>query len=218
VALVIGYPALRLRGHYLAMATLAIGLITYELSVQWTGLTQGYLGISGIPPFSIGPLQAGTDQAQFLVLVAAVIVALFAMRRLGASRFGRAMQAVSGSEDAAAALGIDIMRTRLLAFVVAAVFASVAGSLMAHFIGYISPEVFSLNLVILGFTMLYVGGIGTTMGPLLGALVIGLLPEAVRGLKDQQDLAYGVALVAVLIFAPTGLIGLPALLRHGRRA
>ena len=208
LACAIGAPTLRLRGHYLAMATLAVGLITYEITVQWQSVTQGYLGISGIPPFGILGWETQTDGQQFLVLAAAAALALFTLQRLVRSRFGRGLRAIAGSEDAAAALGIDVTRARLLAFIAAAVYASLAGSLMAHFIGYISPEIFGLNMVILGFTMLYVGGIGSIAGPLLGSIVIQLLPEAIRGLKDYQDLAYGAALVLILIYAPKGLAGL----------
>ena len=101
--------------------------------------------------------------------------------------------ALSGSEDAARALGIDVARYKLAAFVVSAVYAALAGSLFVHVVGFVSPEVFGMNMVILGFTMLYVGGIGTITGPLVGAIVINLLPETVRGLKDYQDLVYGAA-------------------------
>lgn len=214
LALLIGAPTLRLRGHYLAMATLAIGLMSYELSVQWESLTQGYLGISGIPPFGVFGLQAQTDRQQFLVLVAAVALSLMSLRRLEQSRFGRALKAVAGSEDAAAALGVNVMHAKLVAFVLSALFASVSGSLLAHFVGYISPEMFGLHMVVLGFTMLYVGGIGTVTGPLIGAVVIAMLPELFRSLKDYQDLVYGIALVMILIHAPNGLA---ASLGGGRR-
>jgi branched-chain amino acid transport system permease protein len=206
VALLIGFPTLRLRGHYLAMATLAIGLMSTELSVQWESVTQGYLGISGIPPFGILGLEAGTDRQQFLVLVVAVGLSLWALQRLLRSRFGRSLNAVAGSEDAAAALGVNVMRAKLAAFILAAVFASASGSLLAHFVGYVSPEMFGLHMVVLGFTMLYVGGIGTISGPLVGAVVIGMLPEAIRWLKDYQDLVYGVSLIVILIYAPKGLV------------
>ncbi len=217
LALLIGFPTLRLRGHYLAMATLAIGLMSYELSVQWESLTQGYLGISGIPPFGIFSWQAQTDRQQFLVLVVATALSLWALRRLTRSRFGRSLNAVAGSEDAAAALGVNVMRAKLAAFVLSAVFASASGSLLAHFVGYVSPEMFGLHMVVLGFTMLYVGGIGTVTGPLVGAVVIGMLPEAFRSLKDYQDLVYGVVLMMILIYAPKGLAAPAALVGETRR-
>ncbi len=207
VAAVVGLATLRLRGHYLAMGTLALGLISYELAVQWEGLTGGYMGISGVPALSIGPWAAETDRQVFAVLALCAAAAAWICWRLRRSRFGRALGAVAGSEEAAAALGIDVARTKLAAFVAAAVLASVAGSLLAHAVGFVSPEVFGLHMVVLGFTMLYVGGIGTTVGPIVGALAIGMLPELIRGFRDLQDLVYGAVLILILIRAPGGLAG-----------
>ncbi|MFI4994656.1 MAG: branched-chain amino acid ABC transporter permease, partial [Hyphomicrobiales bacterium] len=106
---------------------------------------------------------------------------------------------------------------KLLAFVVAALYASAAGSLFAHFVGFISPEVFGTSMVVLSFTMLYLGGVGTTWGPLIGAVIVSLLPEALRGLKEMQDVAYTAVLILILIFAPKGLSALVPLLRGRRR-
>lgn len=218
-AAVIGYPTLRLRGHYLAMATLAIGLITYEIAVEWESVTQGYLGISGIPPLGIGPFEATSDREMLTVLTIIVALGAFAIDRIRRSRLGRALLAVAGSEEAAGALGIDVARYKLLAFLLAAGFAAISGSLFVHIVGYVSPEVFGLHMVILAFTMLYVGGLGTIAGPILGALVVSLLPETFRGFRDYQDLAYGAALILLLIYAPRGLAGLFAGLsaRKGER-
>jgi branched-chain amino acid transport system permease protein len=207
-AVLIGYPTLRLKGHYLAMATLAIGLIVYEIAVQWQSVTHGYMGISGIPPLGIGSLEAVSDREQLVLLSILVALSMGSAWLIRHSRFGRALVALSGSEDAARALGIDVARYKLAAFVLSAVYAAIAGSLFVHIVGFVSPEVFGMNMVILGFTMLYVGGIGTIAGPLVGAVVINLLPEAIRGLKDYQDLVYGAALIAVLIYAPGGLAAL----------
>src|SRR5215212_5150850 len=115
VALIVGYPALRLRGHYLAMATLAIGLIAYEVAVQWQSVTQGYMGISGIPPLGVFGYDILSDRGNllFLTFVAALGIAASALIRH--SRLGRAMSAVAGSEDAARALGIDVAQYKLLA-------------------------------------------------------------------------------------------------------
>src|SRR4051812_23090283 len=216
VAVVIGYPTLRLRGHYLAMATFALGLITYELSVEWIGLTQGYMGYAGIPPLGIGTHELTSDRQQLVVLVVILLLGVWIANRLRDSRFGRALRAIAGSEAAAGALGIDIARYKLAAFVVAALYASVAGSLFAHFIGFISPEVFGLSMVTLSFTMLYLGGIGTIWGPIIGAVIVSVLPEAFRGLKEWQDIAYAAVLILILIFFPKGLAALPGLLWRGR--
>ena len=219
-ALIIGYPTLRLKGHYLAMGTLAVGLIVYELCVQWESVTQGYMGISGIPGFGIGSWQATSDRAQLILLTIVVALCMATAWCIRHSRFGRALVAVSGSEEAARALGVDVARYKLYAFLISAVYAALAGSLFVHVVGFVSPEVFGLNMVILGFTMLYVGGIGTITGPLVGAIVVNLLPETFRGFKDYQDLAYGAALILLLIYAPGGLAALAQSWsgRSGRKA
>jgi len=215
VAVVIGTPTLRLKGHYLAMATLAIGLIVYEIAVQWQSVTNGYMGISAIPPLGIGAYELVSDRAQLVFLAIVAGLALLSGWLLRNSRFGRALVALSGSEDAARALGINVARTKLAAFVISAIYASIAGSLFVHVVGFISPEIVGMNMVIAAFTMLYVGGIGTVFGPLIGAVVISLLPEVFRPLKDYQDLIYGAALIVILIYAPGGVASMGSL--FGRR-
>jgi branched-chain amino acid transport system permease protein len=208
LALIVGYPTLRLKGHYLAMATLAIGLIVYEIAVQWQAVTGGYMGLSGIPPLGIGRFEIVSDRIQLAFLALMVALAIWSAMRLRASRFGRALVAIAGSEDAARALGIDVAHYKLMAFLISAAYAALAGSLFVHVVGFVSPEVFGLHMVVLAFTMLYVGGIGTAAGPLIGAVVVSLLPETFRALKDYQDLAYGAGLILLLIYAPKGLAAL----------
>ncbi|WNJ93125.1 branched-chain amino acid ABC transporter permease [Bosea sp. 685] len=207
-AAIIGFPTLRLKGHYLAMGTLAIGLIAYEITVEWQSVTQGYMGISGIPPLSLVGYEVSSDRGQLVMLALVVAGGAFAAARIRRSRFGRALSAVAGSEEAAQALGIDVARYKLMAFLLSAGFAALAGSLFVHVVGFVSPEVFGLHMVIVTFTMLYVGGIGTVAGPLIGALIVSLLPETFRAFKDYQDLAYGAALILLLIYAPRGLASL----------
>ena len=214
IAAAVGYPTLRLRGHYLAMATFALGLITYEISIEWNSLTQGYMGLSGIPPLGIGKYELVSEKHQLIVLTFVMLLGVWVSVRLRDSRFGRALRAIAGSEAAANALGINVARYKLAAFVVAAIYASVAGSLFAHFVGFISPEVFGASMVILSFTMLYLGGVGTTWGPIIGALIVSLLPDVLRGLKEMQDVVYSVVLIAILIFAPRGLSGLAVLFQR----
>ena len=216
-ALIVGYPTLRLRGHYLAMATLAIGLIAYEVAVQWQFVTQGYMGISGIPPLGIGRFAVTSDRAILAFLVVVAALGVLAAAGIRHSRLGRALVAVAGSEDAARALGIDVARYKLIAFLISAFYAAVAGSLFVHAVGFVSPEVYGLHMVVLAFTMLYVGGIGTVAGAALGALVIGLLPEAVRRFSEYQDLAYGALLILILIYAPGGIASLSRLSFGARR-
>lgn len=205
---VVGYPTLRLRGHYLAMATFALGLITYDVSVQWTSLTQGYMGYSGIPPLGIGPFYVDSERGKLVCLIAILVFGLWISHRLRDSRFGRALRAISTSELGASALGIRVPRYKLAAFIIAAMYASVSGSLFAHVVGFISPEVFGLQMVVLTFTMLYVGGIGTVLGPAIGAIVASLLPEVFRSTGRFQDIAYAAVLLLMLIFVPKGLSAL----------
>jgi branched-chain amino acid transport system permease protein len=207
-SLVVGYPTLRLRGHYLAMATFALGLITYDLSVQWTSLTQGYMGYSGIPPLGIGPFTVEDERMKLVCLMVILSVGLWISGRLRNSRFGRALRAISSSEPGAAALGIRISQYKLAAFVIAALYASAAGSLFAHVVGFISPEVFGLQMVVVTFTMLYVGGIGTVLGPAIGAVIASLLPQVLRGSGRFQDIAYALILLLLLIYVPKGLSAL----------
>lgn len=212
-ALIIGYPTLRLRGHYLAMATFALGLITFDISVQWTSLTQGYMGYAGIPPLGIGSFTIEDERMKLVCLGVLLVVGFWISHRLRASRFGRGLRAISGSENGAAALGIRIPRFKLIAFVIAALYASVAGSLFAHTVGFISPEVFGPQMVIVTFTTLYVGGVGTVAGPVIGAVVASLLPEIFRSTGRFQDIAYALVLLVMLIYAPKGLSALGGLLR-----
>lgn len=216
-ALIIGYPTLRLRGHYLAMATLAIGLIAYDVAVEWDAVTHGYMGISGIPPFGIGRWTVTSDRGILLLLIIFAAVGVLAAAGIRRSRLGRAFVAIAGSENAARALGIDVAHYKLLAFLISAFYAGAAGLLFVHAIGFVSPEVFGLHMVVLAFTMLYVGGIGTYAGPALGALIVTLLPETFRTFNEYQDLAYGAVLILILIYAPGGLASLPKLLASFRR-
>lgn len=210
-ALVIGYPTLRLRGHYLAMATFALGLITYDTSVQWTSLTQGYMGYSGIPPLGIGGFTVESERMKLVTLIILVLFGLWISRRLRNSRFGRALRAIAASENGAAALGIRVRRYKLAAFVIAALYASVSGSLFANIVGFISPEVFGLQMVVVTFTMLYLGGVGTVVGPAVGAVIVQLLPELVRGVGRFQETAYAAVLLLMLVFLPKGIFTLDRL-------
>src|SRR5882672_413319 len=135
-ALLVGYPTLRLKGHYLAMATLAIGLIVYEVTVQWQSVTGGYMGISGIPAIGIGGFEIVSDRAQLAFLSLMVVLTTWSAIRLRSSRFGRALAAIAGSEDAARGLGIDVAHYKLMAFLISAGYAALAGSLFVHVVGF----------------------------------------------------------------------------------
>jgi branched-chain amino acid transport system permease protein len=202
---IIGQSALRLRGHYLAMATFAFGLIVSEIALQWRSLTQGSFGISGIPPLGIGEWRIESDLQYYYVYWALAAVALWIAHRAGGLRFGRALRAIAGDERAAQALGVNVAAYKLRSFVLSTMFAALGGALFAHYVTFISPEVFGLELVITMVTMLFVGGIGTALGPLWGAVIMSLVPEMLRSVSDARQVAYGLVLLLILIFAPKGV-------------
>ncbi len=212
VAFLVGYPTLRLRGHYLAMATLALGLMTVEILTQWKSVTQGMFGISGIPPLGIGPWELSDDLSYYFVYWGIAGIVIWMVHRIFRSRLGFALRAVSGDEAAAQSLGIDIARYKLIAFILSAMIISLAGSMFALFISFISPDVFGLYMVILLFTMLFVGGVNTKFGPMLGAIVITILPETLRSFNSAREFIYATLLLLILIFAPRGLAGIRELL------
>src|SRR4029079_857332 len=121
------------------------------------------------------------------------------------SRFGRALAAIASDETAASSLGINVSGYKLAAFVISAGYGSLAGSLLAHYVSFVSPEVIGLGMVTLLFTMLFVGGLGTTTGPILGAVLISILPSLLTRFQDYRQLVYGTALLLVVMFAPRGL-------------
>jgi branched-chain amino acid transport system permease protein len=171
------------------------------------------MGYAGIPPLGIGSLTVEDERLKLLCLGGLLLVGFWISQRLRDSRFGRGLRAISGSENGAAALGIRISRFKLIAFVIAGLYASAAGSLFAHTVGFISPEVFGPQMVIVTFTMLYVGGVGTLIGPVVGAIVASLLPEIFRSTGRFQDIAYALVLLLMLIYAPKGLSALGGLFR-----
>lgn len=208
VAAFIGLRTLRLRGHYLAMATLALGMIVYTLTVQLTSLTNGFAGIAAIPPMGIGPVEVSSDLQYYYLIWSLAALGMWISFRIKYSRVGRALGAIAGNEEAASALGIDIARLKLMAFALSAAYASVSGSLMAHYISFLSPEIFGLDMVTLLFAMLFVGGIGTVYGPVIGAIMIILLPAILGNLADYRQLAYGIILLLMIMFAPQGVFAL----------
>ena len=215
-ALVIGLPALRLRGHYLAMATLGFNAILSVLFVELVSITGGPNGLAGIPPLAVGSVSLDGAKRFFWLawLAGAVLMVLVAF--LLASRAGRALRAVADSEVAAAAMGVDPFRTKLLAFMASAAAAGVAGALYAHFNQYASPETFSFSASVLLVVMVALGGWGHYWGPLLGAAVYTAVPELLRRFQDAELLVFGAGMLVVLLFLPDGLAGLGRRLRGAR--
>jgi branched-chain amino acid transport system permease protein len=205
IALLVGKPTLRLKGHYMAVATLGFGEILFIVFNELSSLTGGPSGLSGIPPLMIfgHPLEGATYL--YLVWAFVILLLVFSLNVIN-SRVGRALRALHGSELAASAMGVDASRFKVQVFVLSAIYASTAGSLYAHFITFISPSSFSFMFSILLLMMVVVGGAETIWGALLGTLLLTLLPEYLRGLEDFEVLVYGAILMVVLLFMPQGIL------------
>jgi branched-chain amino acid transport system permease protein len=193
VALVIGIPTLRLSGVYLAMATLGFGEVVrvIVLNLEMTG---GPMGLNGIPLLT-----------EFWHVVLLLAVTLFLLARIRRSKIGRAFEAIKADEVAARLMGIDVAGYKLLAFVMGAVIAGVAGVLNAHFTFTIGPNNYAFENAVDILTMAVFGGTGNLVGPTLGATILTLLPEALRQLKDYRSAVNGLILILVILYLPKGL-------------
>lgn len=206
VAFLIGIPSLRLKGHYLAMATLGFGEIMYVLFVQTDRLTGGPEGIVSIPPFSIGKFIFSTSQQMYYLVWAIAIVLLIIALNIIHSRVGRALRALHGSEIAAQAMGVNTAKYKIQIFVLSGVYAGIAGSLYAHSVNFINPSPFTLTFSIILVIIVVVGGMSNIWGALAGAFVLTLLPEYLRAFQEYNLIVYALILVLAMIFMPQGLV------------
>jgi branched-chain amino acid transport system permease protein len=205
-AFLIGLPALKLRGYYLAMATLGFGVIVFIVfnqSLSWTG---GPSGLSGIPSLAVGGFSFDTPLKLYLLIWPTVILILALSASLVDSRIGRALRALHDSEAAAASLGVNTQRLKLLIFVWSALYASLAGSLYAHTLHFIAPSSFDIMFSIKLVTMVVVGGMASIWGSVLGAGLLTVLPELLIFFHDFEVIIFGGILMIVMIFLPRGLV------------
>jgi len=211
VAGLVGRPTLRLHGHYLAMATLGFGIIVQIVFHEGGDLTGGFGGIPAIPRFSIGSLVFKGDVLNFYLIWCFVLLGVALSSNMVRSRMGRAMRAIHDSEVAAQACGIDVAHYKLKVFMLSAVFASVAGSLYAHYMSYVSPDAFGLAFSVQLLVMVIVGGSRSVWGALLGAGLMTAMAEQiekVEAISDLSTVVYGLLLVLFVIFMPKGLAGI----------
>jgi len=214
IAYLIGVPALRLRGHYLAMATLGFGEVIYVILSKLDWLTGDTSGLPGIKPFSIWRLRFGSDffMGQYCLAWVVVLAVLILSLNITNSRVGRAFRAIHGSEIAASGMGIDIAKYKVQVFVLSAVYAAIAGCLYAHFRWFIGYPSFHLQTSIRLVTMVVVGGLGNIWGAVLGAILLTWLPELLTVVEEYDIMVYGILLMGVMIFMPDGLVGIPNLI------
>ena len=218
VAYLIGVPTLKLRGNYLVMATLGFNIIFEILLVEWDPVTGGANGITGIPSLAIGDFLFNSDLKFYCLVWGLSLLVLIVSFNLVNSRVGRALKAIHGSEVAANTLGINAQKYKVRVFVLSAMFASLSGSLYAHYITVVTPKscdiMYSIQVVI----MVIVGGMGSVWGCLFGATLLTLLSEVLHVMEKFNVVALGLILMVVMIFFPEGLIpGLLNLIWKKRR-
>ncbi len=217
--LLLALPSLRLKGHYLAMATLGFGEIALFFFTEAESLTGGSDGLREIPAAAIGGFSFDTPTLKYALVWATAALVLLLAANVVRLRPGRALRAIHGSELGAQACGIDTVRIKTQVFVISAGLAGLAGVLYAHYIGFVSPSTFTLNLSLILVAMVALGGMGSLSGAVAGTVLLTLLPYAdaiipglsrdtVAFLQDWESDIHGLVLILVMLFMPGGIAGL----------
>jgi branched-chain amino acid transport system permease protein len=214
LGVIITFPALRLKGDYLALATFGFGIIAYTVSKNWVSFTRGPMGLPGIPSFRVFGVQV-SEIWQYLILVIVIAVITYLLLSLLLRRpFGRVLKSIREDEIASQTLGKDTPLFKLKVFMVGGFFAGIAGALYAHYITFIDPSSFTVMESITILLMVIFGGMGTLKGAALGAFLLIAIPEGLRfiGLPSSiaapiRQMLYGLILVILMIYRPQGIIG-----------
>jgi len=218
VGVILAFFAGRLRGHYLGIASLGFAVITYQILMNWMSVTQGPLGIYAImppPPIRIGgfAIEFG-NQENLFYLVAAITLAVFVLLgNLVRSPIGETLRAIREDEVSAASLGINTKLWKIFAFGLGSAIAGLAGAFYPGFVGTLVPDAFFITESFSMLAMVIVGGMGTMAGPVIGAIVLTVLPELLRGIGDLRLLVYGLTLTLVVLFMPGGIVQAVGVLR-----
>ena len=208
----IGYPSLRLKGPYFAIVSLAFAMIIRLVVVNWQGLTNGPMGITGIKPPSIPffggyKIPLGSALANYYLVLCAVILGIFVLYRIRFSRTGEAFDACRENEELSQAVGINTSRYKIIALVISTMFIGAAGGLYALYMTYISPEIFGWYYIATPLIMVIIGGAGTVAGPVAGAVIFTFLPEVLRAVADYRLALFGLIMIGGIIFMPQGIYG-----------
>ena len=204
----IGILSLRLKGHYFSIFTLCVGYIMFLVIEKWDGLTHGTVGIMGIPaPEPIGSLAFDTPLSLYYLVLFWLVVGMWVMRRITRSLLGRTFEAIRNSDELAEALGINLMRNKTLAFMLSVCYAGMAGGLYAGFVRFIGPGVAGVEHTFDMTMYMLIGGLGTLLGPLLGAITVPWLTQYLQFLQEYRFIVFGPILVLLVIFVPNGIVG-----------
>jgi branched-chain amino acid transport system permease protein len=220
VGLAVGYPALRLRGVYFAMVTVAFVEVIRLIAAIWVPLTRGNSGLSGIPKPNLLGITLTSKPSQYYLIVGLTAITLFVLWRLERSRFGLTWKSIGLADNLAQSLGVNIAAYKLSAFAVGCFFAGVAGAFYAHFIRFLFPPEFGFLMATNILVYNFVGGRGHFVGPIVGAIFLSLLSEPFRG-SAYETIFFSIAMLLTILFLPGGIITLPgklAGLRWGRAA
>ena len=215
-ALVVGYPSLRVKGHYFAIVTLAYNMVIFVVFMNFTSLTSGESGIPKIPrPESFvlpvfGEVAFSSRLGYYYLALAWTALAMVAVTLIVRSRVGRVLVAIRQNEPLAEALGIACWRYKLFAFVGSALLAGLSGALFAHYMGFINPTPFAADTSLNAILAVILGGSGTLAGPVVGAAIVTFLPEYLRIAETYRMIVYGLILVLATIFMPRGIVPIVA--------
>jgi branched-chain amino acid transport system permease protein len=218
LAFIVGFPILKLKGHYLAMATLGLGIIIYIVFNEAVDHTGGPSGLSGIPNLSLNGFAFNSDLRNYYLIWFFALVAIGLSLNLVNSRIGRALRAIHDSEIAARVMGVNARLLKVQIFALSAGLSAIAGSLYAHTMTFIAPASFGFNFSVELVTMVIIGGLASIYGSIFGAALLTVLPEMLRAFQDYDIIVYGLLLVLMTMFMPGGLAkAVPALVASVRK-
>jgi branched-chain amino acid transport system permease protein len=204
----IGIVSLRLKGHYFSIFTMCVGYIMFLVIEKWESLTHGTVGIIGIPaPAGIGTLTFDSPHTLYYLVFFFLVLGTWIMHRITNSLLGRTFEAIRNSDDLAESLGINLMRNKLLAFLLSVFYAGMAGGLYAGFVRFLGPGIAGVESSFDMTMYMLVGGVGTLLGPLLGALMVPWLTQYLQFLQEYRFIVFGPLLVLLVIFVPHGIVG-----------
>lgn len=205
-AALIGLVLFRLRGHYLTMASFALAMSVFGFATASVGFTGGSVGIAGVPPLTIGGFTFVEPTQAYLLVWILVGVCAYAGVRARDSHVGRAWRTIADNEDVASSLGLPVLRYKIIAFVIAAVMGALGGALYVDFTSYANPELYAPAIIVNIFLMLFLGGKGHTLGPIVGAAIVVIIPLQIAGLSDIQAILFGITLLVLILVLPGGLL------------